>query len=142
MTATLPHLNYRRTARARGAIGTDLVVDIFAGAVDRCANARTAGCVLRRSGCLVLQNRRCSTFEAVVVPALRAEGKVGALAHYAEGQRVASVTEALRSGRVCACGAPLPKRGRLCPACREKSRRESYRASRATVNGKTAVVNP
>ena len=32
MTATLPHLNYRRTARARGAMGWDLVVDIFAGA--------------------------------------------------------------------------------------------------------------
>lgn len=95
--------------------------------------AEPPGCSGRSNGdCLLEDCKRCSYFEKSVLP-LHNWGKP----HYAGLQDTPALygilvkgptpSAAKVSGRLCACGEPLPKRHRLCDKCKKQNRRDAYR---------------
>ena len=117
-----------------------------------CANFINRGCVMRINGrCHVTDGEQCSYFELAVLPWWLKRGGEDAdkLADgYAPAEDVPLLKEKRKKGRRCECGATLPRRRRVCDACREKHRRASYRGSKrkarslSTVSGNGDVVSP
>jgi len=119
----------------------------------QCCNSQPGDkCLLCLPGCRVLHGRRCDWFERAVLPlaiTMRPErfpGVSGAYVALCPG--VQSRIRDFQPRPCPGCGQPLPRRKRVCDACRKKRRREStrravaaHRVSRKQLTGESTIIS-
>jgi len=113
---------------------------------EACSGCVGGRCVHREGPCVVGAGQRCATFEADVLPVAtsgqrkhrRQDARDDSLA--VEQYRAIQEQADSRRTKPCPdCGCPIPTRSRVCKVCRQRRRRETYRASQAKTRSLSTV---